>query len=696
MVIQRRHALFSFWNCLNGCGLRLQPAIKKDAREINRIALRKLTKNPPVAPKAFCCHKQSARRNRQPRWNSTIALWDSVCFHGQVGMGSFPGQSRTSSEKSFWKHVRKIEKRQWWLWASAIAITLLLTVGLASFSYLFERSDPSFAFIIRDSVRGLMALVVLFDLYTIYQQIEIHRIRRLFSEQERIFRLITENAEDLITVMDRDGNRSYVSPSYRKLGYSSEDLQAVPVAKQIHKDDHQKILEARRQAFETGMSGQVEYRFQRKDGDWRIMESTVSPVKNDRGEIEQIVVVSRDVTERKDAERLLQQRDEQLRQAQKMEAVGRLSGGIAHDFNNLLGVIIGYSESVEQHLAPADPLRKSAVEIRKAGERAASLTHQLLAFSRQQVLQLQVLDLNALVGDMGKMLRRLIGTHIELTIKLAPRLGKVKADQSQIEQVIVNLVVNARDAMPDGGNLLIETSNMDVDEKGAGSLPLLQPGPYVVLTVADTGVGMDAKIRRHIFEPFFTTKGPGKGTGLGLATVYGVVKQSGGGVFVDSAPDKGATFRVFLPQTQESAVVHSADETSARGLRGTGTILLVDDEGALLSLTSERLAESGYTVLTASDGAQALEVARSFDGPIHLLLTDVAMPRMGGLTLARSLAEFRPETRVLFMTGHAEPEIAALEASGSPAESIPKPFSLGALLERVRRILGSLPVPTKD
>src|SRR5215472_15440880 len=493
-------------------------------------------------------------------------------------MASFRGQSLTSSERSFWKHVRKIEKRQWWLWASAIAITLLLTVGLASFSYLFERSDPSFSFMLRDSVRGLMGLVLLFDLYTIYQQIEIHRIRRLFSEQERIFRLITENAEDLITVLDREGHRSYVSPSYQKLGYSTEDLQAVPVAKQIHTDDHEKILQARRQAFETGLSGQVEYRFQRKDGEWRIMESTVSPVKNDRGEIEQIVVVSRDITERKLAEQLLRQRDEQLRQAQKMEAVGRLSGGIAHDFNNLLGVIIGYSESVEQHLAPADPIRKSAIEIRKAGERAASLTHQLLAFSRQQVLQLQILDLNSLVGDMGKMLRRLIGSHIQLTIKLAPRLGKVRADQSQIEQVIVNQVVNARDAMPEGGNLLIETSNVNVDENSTGSLPLLQPRPYVVLTVADTGIGMDAKIRRHIFEPFFTTKGPGKGTGLGLATVYGVVKQSGGYIYVYSEVHRGTTFKIYLPQVEAELPVASPETEPKTRALGTETILLVDDE----------------------------------------------------------------------------------------------------------------------
>ncbi len=426
------------------------------------------------------------------------------------------------------------------------------------------------------------------------------------------------------------------------------------------------------------------------------MESTRSPVRNHRGEIEQVVIVSRDITERKQAEELLRRRDEQLRQSQKMEAIGRLSGGIAHDFNNLLGVIIGYSESIELRTDPNDPLRKSATEIRKAGERAASLTHQLLAFSRKQVLQAQILDLNALVTDMGKMLKRLIGMHIELTTELAADLGRVKVEQSQIEQVILNLVVNARDAMPDGGNLLIETSNLDVNEHLANSLPFLQPGPYVLLKVTDTGKGMDADTQRHIFEPFFTTKEPGKGTGLGLATVYGVVKQSGGGVIVDSQPGKGTTFKIFLPQTAESAVAASLDENSMRGSTGTGTILLVEDEEALLNLTAERLKECGYTVLPAHDGVQALELARSFRGPIHLLLTDIMMPRMGGLSLARSLSELRPGIRIVFMTGHAEQEASYREALLSGAESIQKPFTHKQLIHVVRQALDATVVEVQN
>ena len=600
-------------------------------------------------------------------------------------MGTMPA----SFEPSFWTRVRKIERRQWWLWASAIVVTLLLAVGMESFSFLFEQTDPTFSFTLRQSVRGLVGLVFLFDLYTIYQQLLIHRIRRQLSDQEQMFRLITENAEDLITVVDREGKRHYDSPGYNRLGYTFEELKGGPVPEQVHPDDREALIAARAETFASGVGPRVEYRFRRKDGEWRNLESTRSPVRNHRGEIEKVVIVSRDITDRKQAEELLRRRDEQLRQSQKMEAVGRLSGGIAHDFNNLLGVIIGYSESIEYRLAANDPLRKSAEEIRKAGERAAALTHQLLAFSRQQVLQPQILDLNTLVTEMGKMLRRLIGSHIELTTNLAPELGQVKAEQSQVEQVVVNLVVNARDAMPEGGKLLIETSNLDVNDSLASSFPFLQPGPYVLLTVKDTGIGMDADTRRHIFEPFFTTKGPGKGTGLGLATVYGVVKQSGGGVIVDSEPGKGSTFKIFLPQTQESTVAPAPQETPAKESMGTGTILLVEDEEALLNLTAERLTECGYKVLSARDGIHALEIERSFPGSIHMLLTDVMMPRMGGLTLARSISKTRPGIRIAFMTGHAEREASFREALRSGAESIQKPFSHDALIRLVRQTLNT-------
>jgi two-component system, cell cycle sensor histidine kinase and response regulator CckA len=613
-----------------------------------------------------------------------------------VTTSGIAGYLPAAYETSFWTRVRRVERRQWWLWASAIIITLLLTAGIGLFAYGFEHVDPSFTFILRDSLRGLVALVFLFDLYTIYQQVQIHRIRRQLSEQEQMFRLIAENAEDLITLVDRQGRRLYDSPGYYRLGYTHDELQEVPIDEQIHPDDREKLAMARAEIFTKGTGERLEYRFLRRDGEWRILESTGSPVRNHKNEIEKVVFVSRDITERRRAEERLLRQEEQLRQAQKMEAVGQLSGGIAHDFNNLLAVIIGYGESMEQRLAPNDPLRKSAEEIRKAGERAAALTHQLLAFSRQQVLQPKILDLNVLVSDMGQMLRRLIGMDIELSTQLAPQLGRVKADQSQIEQVVVNLVVNARDAMPEGGNLIIETSNLEVDDDLSNNLPFLHPGAYVLLTVKDTGIGMDANTRRHIFEPFFTTKGPGKGTGLGLATVYGVVKQSGGGVTVESEPGKGSTFKIYLPQAVESAEALPQGVKGAQSSLGTGTILLAEDEEALLNLTAERLTVSGYNVLAARDGIQALELARSFNGTIQLLLTDLAMPRMGGMTLARTLSQLRPGTRVVFMTGRAEQEASPQAPLFPVSESIQKPFSHEQLIRSVRKALEATPVPVES
>jgi two-component system cell cycle sensor histidine kinase/response regulator CckA len=605
-----------------------------------------------------------------------------------MATASTVGALRAPHEISVWARIRHVERRQWWLWVSAIAVTLLLTVGMASFSYIFAESEPQISGAFRDSLRGLIALIVLFDLYTIYQQLQIHHIRRQLTEQEEMFRLITENADDLITVIDLEGKRLYSSPGYRNIfGYSREELLGTAIDEQIHPDDREAIRIVCLETFEKGTAPRQEYRFQQKDGEWRTLESNASPVRNHLGEIEKIVLVSRDITDRKLAEQMLRQRDEQLRQAQKMEAVGRLSGGIAHDFNNLLGVIIGYSETIEHQLPQDDPLRKNAEQIRKAGERAAALTHQLLAFSRRQVLQPKVLDLNSVVTDMGKMLRRLIGVNIELTTRLDSDLCRVKADQSQIEQVLVNLAVNARDAMPDGGSLVIETANTDVTETLARGLPFLRPGPHVLLTVSDTGIGMDLSTQRHIFEPFFTTKPPGKGTGLGLATVYGVVKQSGGVVGVDSKPGKGSRFKIYLPQSESSVADSTSGPVSYAPAKGTDTILLVEDEEALLNLTAAVLRENGYMVLTARDGIQALEVARTFVQPIHLLLTDIAMPRMGGPALARHMADLRPAMRVLFMTGNAGRDPAVDPDLPATSETLSKPYSHQALIGHVRRAL---------
>jgi len=422
----------------------------------------------------------------------------------------------------------------------------------------------------------------------------------------------------------------------------------------------------------------LEITFRTKSGE--IREAVDSAETIDVGGQECAIAIFRDVTERKSLEK-------QLRQTQKMEAVGQLSGGIAHDFNNLLGVIIGYSEILEQRLPPDDPLLKECLQIKKAGQSAASLTRQLLAFSRQQVLDPKVLDLNGIVLNVQKMLRRLIGEHIELKTNLDPALGSVKADQSQIEQVILNLAVNARDAMPQGGKLLIETAKVELDEDYARRHPPQEPGAYVLLSVADTGIGMDAETQARIFEPFFTTKEIGKGTGLGLSTVYGVVRQSGGHIWVYSELGLGTTFKIYLPCAGQPARVQQPPAAPAESLRGSETILLVEDEEALRGLARSLLEDSGYTVLEAELPEAAIETALQHSGKIHVLLTDLVMPGMTGKDLAAKLAPTRPEMKVVFMSGYTSFTHAGL--ADSEIALLTKPFTREKLLRKLRETLES-------
>ena len=422
----------------------------------------------------------------------------------------------------------------------------------------------------------------------------------------------------------------------------------------------------------------LEITFRTKSGEIRMALDSAETI--DVAGQECAIAIFRDITDQKTLEK-------QLRQTQKMEAVGQLSGGIAHDFNNLLGVIIGYSEILEQRLPPGDPLHKECLQIKKAGQSAASLTRQLLAFSRQQVLEPRVLDLNAIVLNVEKMLRRLIGEHIDLRTNLDPALGCVKADQSQIEQVIINLAVNARDAMADGGKLLIETTNIYLDEDYARRHPPQLPGPYVLLAVADTGMGMDAETQAHIFEPFFTTKEIGKGTGLGLSTVYGVVRQSGGHIWVYSEPGQGTTFKIYLPQAVQSARVPQPSAAPADSLRGSETILLVEDEEALRGLTRTLLEDSGYTVLEAALPEAATEIALRHGGHIHALLTDMVMPGMTGRDLAMKLAPIRPEMKVVYMSGYTGFTHAGL--ADSEIALLVKPFTRETLLRKMHEALSS-------
>src|ERR1700737_5479733 len=710
-------------------------------------------------------------------------------------------------------HFRRMDRREWWLWSAAVVVTLLLTAGLASFLLpgfnllpgLGETNDGPISFFLPQIVRGLLALVLIFDIYTLYQQLQIHRIRRELVQREELFRLISENAADLIAVVDMQGNRIYNSLSYEKvLGYSAEELRNSSSFEQIHPENRERGKKAAHEARLTGTGCPMEYRIRHKDGTWRTLESTASVIRNTEGKPEKLIIVNRDITERKRVAEALRQseasfrsviadapygifranlagqllmvnaalekmlgyesrqellqanlathiyrlpaehqkinemflrdshfkdievewkrkdgafitvrcsgwpvKDEsstyievfaedvtdrrvmerQLRMAQKMEAVGRLSGGIAHDFNNLLGVIIGYIQVMKRSLSPGNPSYEYAEEIEKASQRAVALTRQLLAFSRQQVLEPVILNLNTLMSDMEKMLPRLIGEDIQLNLLLDPAISQVKADPGQIEQVVMNLAVNARDAMPDGGKLTIQTANVELDAAFAREHPGSIPGHYVMLAVTDSGTGMDPETQAQIFEPFFTTKDRDKGTGLGLATVYGVVKQSSGYIAVDSEMGKGASFKIYLPRIEQPVATHCEVNQAPLTVRGYETILLVEDAEPLRKLAHMFLRDNGYQVLTAADGAEAQQVAAQNAGPIHLLLTDVVMPGINGRVLAEQLAPRHPAMKVLYMSGYTDSFIAGHGVLEEGVHLLHKPFTEDALMRKVRELL---------
>jgi PAS domain S-box-containing protein len=423
--------------------------------------------------------------------------------------------------------------------------------------------------------------------------------------------------------------------------------------------------------------------WQRKDDTATVLRVSGRTV-SDGGRGRTFELFAEDVTERRTLE-------QQLRQSQKMEAVGRLAGGIAHDFNNLLMVISGYSEFLLDRLGPDPALRSPAQEIASAAVRATTLTRQLLAFSRKQMLAPKILDLNGVVTENFKMLTRMIGEDIDLVMVPAADLGSVRADAGQIEQVIMNLAVNARDAMPSGGKLTIETSNVSLDDEYARFHAPLKTGSYVMLAISDTGAGMDSETQSHIFEPFFTTKGP-KGTGLGLSTVYGIVKQSGGYIWVYSEPGKGTTFKIYLPRVAEAAETPALVAIPAESTEpGTETILLVEDEANLRYLARQYLEKQGYRVIEAADGAVAMQIAVAHEGVIHLLLTDVIMPGMNGRELAQRISEIRPNVKVLYMSGYTENVIGRNGTLDAGVRLLQKPFTLRDLKSKVREVLDTIP-----
>jgi len=965
--------------------------------------------------------------------------------------------------------LRRVDRREWVLWSFAFIVTILLLVAVASFSLpmIHARIEGEQALNLKLAVNGLIGLVLLFDLYAIYQQLQIYRIRRQLMEREEMFRLISEHAADMIAVVDVNGRRLYNSPAYeRVLGYTQDELKNTLGFDQIHPEDRSRVEEAARVARLSGVGQRTEYRMRHKDGSWRHLESSASTIRNKKGEVERLIIVNRDVTDRKKVEEALRESEErfkslfenallglyrttpdghvsmanptlcrmlgynsleelqeqnleekgfnpgysrdefkkelekkgyvvglegkwrkrdgtsvfvretaravpdpstgkilyyegtveditarkraenalweerrlmrtlidnmpdyiyvrdsksrfllannalaelvgaksaegmlgktdfdffpkelaqafyeddqkvirtgqgivnqeeaaldsqgnakwtltskvplrdkdgrvvgimgvgrditerrlaekelresqekfskafysspetmiistlpqgrlvevndaalrlweyersevigktanelgvwvhpeeraaivqrvtqngsireeratfrsksgrtrqvrisgeiiqsgdelcllsivrditeqealelQLRQALKMEAVGRLSGGVAHDFNNLLGVIIGYSEFLQEQYEESNPLRKSIDEVLKAGRRAAALTRQLLAFSRQQVLDPKILDLNSVVSDTEKMLRRLIQEDIELVTTLDPKLGKVKADQGQIEQMIMNLAVNSRDAMPHGGSLIIKTENFRMEEDSVRQFPYpVKTGPYICLTVKDTGIGMDAETRARAFEPFFTTKEKGMGTGLGLSMVYGIVKQSGGYIDLESSPGAGATFKIYLPWSDEEPGSEAVLSEAVHAAGGHETILLVEDEDSLRTLTRNSLEASGYKVLEAKEGTSALEASLQYRETIDLLLTDIVMPGMNGRALAQELTRQRPGIKVVFMSGYTGQTYSEKSPIGPGSFFIAKPFSRQALTSKIREALDTVSV----
>lgn len=506
---------------------------------------------------------------------------------------------------------------------------------------------------------------------------------RARAEAEAKYRTLVEqvNAITYIAEIGIEGQWFYVSPQVEAiLGYTQQEWleKSKNWANIIHPDDLSTVLEAE-MASTHGEPFQAEYRAKRKDGRevWLNDTGVVVQGSNSHPVMEGIIV---DVTDRK----LL---ETQLQQSRKMEAVGRLAGGIAHDFNNLLTIITGYTDLALSRSGVPLELRSDIERIENAAGRAAALVRQLLAFSRKQVLQPKTLDLNAIVVNMDKLLRRLIDDNIEMITRVEETLGKVKADPAQIEQVIMNLVVNARDAMPKGGRLVLETYNVELDAKYAVDHVTVKPGQYVMLAVSDTGIGMDAETVAHIFEPFYTTKESGRGTGLGLSTVYGIVKQSGGYIWVYSEPGKGSTFKVYLPRVEGPLEERAPKRLPLSEERGTGTILLVEDEEAVRELVQNILTGRGYEVMVADSPWQAEEVAAQFPGEIHLLLTDVVMPGQSGRELAAKISTRRPNIRVLYMSGYTENVVTSGGLLEDGLAFLQKPFSPAALLHKIREVL---------
>ncbi len=510
------------------------------------------------------------------------------------------------------------------------------------------------------------------------------RAEEMLAERERYYRQLIENSSDVTTVLDTGGAIVYQSPSAaRGTGYTADEMLGRSALEHVDPTDVPRLQALLANVLESpGETVSAEFRFRHRDGSWRDIEAVATPLRR-QSAVSGIVVNSRDVTVRK-------QLEDQLRQAQKMEAIGRLAGGVAHDFNNLLTAILGYASLLLDVLSEDDPSRQDIAEIRRAAESGAALTARLLAFSRRQVIQPSQLDLNAIVTEMDKLLERTLGEDVRLVIDLDPALRHTRADRGQFEQVLMNLVVNARDAMPHGGALTIRTCNVDLQSPVTHGPCRIAPGHYVRVSATDTGAGMTPEVISHLFEPFFTTKPRGRGTGLGLATVYGIVTMSGGQLGVETAVGRGTTMFVYLPVSAGQVEAPPAEIGPAR-TDGTERILLAEDNEAILALAVRVLRGHGYQVVTARNGMEALEVSREV-GAFDLLVTDVVMPGMSGVELARRLKTERPALAVVYTSGYNEEALLRHGVEERTASLLQKPFTPDTLLRYVRQALRQ-PVP---
>jgi two-component system cell cycle sensor histidine kinase/response regulator CckA len=502
-------------------------------------------------------------------------------------------------------------------------------------------------------------------------------------EQERQYRTIAEHTRDLIYILDAQGQFTYVSPSFRQsLGYDPAALVGLKAFALIHPDDTVTAREVFRNLPATGNGHAVPFRYKTQDGRWRQYESVVSWAVDEKGDKIQAVVVARDIEDRR-------QLEDQVRQAQKMDAVGRLAGGVAHDFNNLLTAINGYSDLLLRALEEGDPRRADVEEIKDTAARAAALTQQLLAFSRRQITQPTVMDVNTVVGRVEKMLRRLIGEDIALKTVLAPELHRTRADVGQIEQVIMNLSVNAREAMPQGGTLILETANVSLGPEAEAPA-----GDYALLTVTDTGCGMDPAVAEHLFEPFFTTKDKRRGTGLGLSTVYGILQQAGAHIRLTTIPGQGTAFRLYFPRVDDApAPAATALQSDDAFFRGNERVLLAEDDRAVRVMAARVLRQGGYRVTEAANGEEALRLTEDPNFAVDLLITDVVMHGLSGPDLAKILTEKRPGVKVVYISGYMGEDARTSVLKDAGATFLPKPFRPRDLLQKARTILDGGPRP---